>query len=78
MAMVAVTFKPGTAPCAARLVMLRFPCNRMNGLAIPGAHRTAMIDRQIEVPTSGGHARALTALPARGGSHPWLVAAMAS
>jgi hypothetical protein len=35
MAMPIVTFKARIAPCAERLVMLRFPCNRINGLAIP-------------------------------------------
>jgi carboxymethylenebutenolidase len=58
---------------AARLVMLRFPCNRIDcdpKAEKPQTKRNAMIDQQIEIPTKDGHTTTFISHPERGGPHP--------
>src|ERR1700744_6801514 len=73
MAIRATRFKIAVSPRTARLVVLRFPCNRIDRQA--KRHKTSektrlMIDQQIEIPTKDGHTTTFITHPERGGPHP--------
>src|ERR1700744_3518600 len=76
MAIRATRFKIAVSPRAARLVMLRFPCNRIDHQA--KRHKTSekprpMIDQQIDIPTKDGHTTTFITHPERGGPHPVII-----
>jgi carboxymethylenebutenolidase len=58
---------------ADRLVMLQFPCNRIDDYGQPESQtnkETPMIDQQIEIPTKDGHTTTFISHPERGGPFP--------
>jgi carboxymethylenebutenolidase len=83
MAISAARFKAGLGPTglgqekARCLVMLRFPCNRIDAnaktLGNRQARRNAMIDQQIEIPTKDGHTTTFISHPERGGPFPVII-----
>src|ERR1700736_1214194 len=62
-----------------RLVMLRFPCNRIERRPRQKIRETAnikkhpMIDQQIEIPTKDGQTTTFITHPERGGRHPVII-----
>jgi carboxymethylenebutenolidase len=58
---------------ADRLVMLQFPCNRIDDYSQSESQtnkETPMIDQQIEIPTKDGHTTTFISHPERGGPFP--------
>src|SRR2546429_8291651 len=80
MAIRSALFKAGVVGAgASRLVMLQFPCNRIDVRARQETRETVaikkypMIDQQIEIPTKDGHTTTFITHPERGGPHPVIV-----
>jgi carboxymethylenebutenolidase len=77
MAIRTAQFKAGVRPfAAARLVMPRFPCNRIDRQRQEtriGKRETPMIDQQIEIPTKDGHTTTFISHPERGGPFPVII-----
>src|SRR5258708_36010927 len=78
MAIRTALFKAGVVPSrAARLVMLRFPCNRVDRQASErkstSEKQRPMIDQQIDIPTRDGHTTTFITHPERGGPHPVII-----
>jgi carboxymethylenebutenolidase len=79
MAIPAARFKSGVGlQAAGRLVMLRFPCNRIGcqgkKTEKPSSGKArAMIDQQIEIPTKDGHTTTFITHPERGGPFPVVI-----
>ena len=78
MAIPTTSFKTAVGlPAASRLVMSRFPCNRMIAKAkteeTPAGKQRAMIDQQIEIPTKDGHTTTFITHPERGGPFPVVI-----
>jgi carboxymethylenebutenolidase len=80
MAIRAAPFKAGAVASGRlrRLVMVRFPCNRIDAQsqepdkkpANRETKRNAMIDQQIEISTKDGHTTTFISHPERNGPHP--------
>jgi carboxymethylenebutenolidase len=78
MAIRTALFKAGVVPSrAACLVMLRFPCNRIDRQASKrkstSEKQRPMIDQQIDIPTKDGHTTTFISHPERGGPHPVII-----
>src|SRR6516225_6474530 len=68
---------PRKAGTAARLVMLPFPCNRIEGARNQKTQRrlneTPMIDRQVDIETRDGKTTTFITRPERGGPFPVII-----
>src|SRR3984893_10640145 len=78
MAIPAAGFKAGVGlQASGRLVMLRFPCNRIDCQGKKPKNRAgkqrAMIDQQIDIPTKDGHTTTFIPHPERGGPFPVVI-----